>query len=199
MLDVVNEFGLALQGVARRSNSPKSYEKAVLFIQAATEDPSAGTGYDEQMRDMVAADLRGIIRAGNMQGRAWALALSADVEQGADGMVIGCEMGADNGGSYQPEVDTPLSKYGQLWVGGYGPTNKPLTADVYVIRGTCGHHRCFVMREDSFMGDPSDAFMTILYSGTNKIKHQIGPNGLIIDGRPVVVKQISGHDVLTLA
>lgn len=193
---IANEFVAAIQCIAKPTFATQNYEKSAVIIQAETEDPS---DYVKNVtRDLCAIDARGKIRRGNMTGRVWAQCLALEVEAGADGMAVGIEIDADNNGSFQRDVDTTTSKYGQLWVGGVFTGNRPITADVYVVRGTAGHHRVFVMREDSFMGDAGDAFMTILYAGTNKIKHQIGPDGLIIDGRKVVVRDINGQDCLVL-
>lgn len=198
MQDALNEFGLSIQFIAKKSNSTKSYEKSALFVQAITEDPSSGQSYEDQMRDLCAADLRGIIRSGNTKGRVWALALAVDVDKGADGLITALELGADNNGTFQPDVDTPTSKYGIQFVGGYSPGNQPLTVANYYERGTCGHHRMHVMRTDSFMGREDDCFFAILYAGTNKVKHAVGPDGWIMDGRKVIVRTINGFDCLTL-
>lgn len=203
-----NEFVIAVQAIAKATGDSwipgikqRSYEKAAVIIQAETEDPSDYA--NDVMKDFVALDLRAKIRKGNLTGRVWPLCLAIEVDDGADGLAVGCEIDGDNHGSFQPEVDTATSKYGQLWVAGVQPGNKPLTADVYVYGGTTGHHRVFVMREDAFIGNADDAFMTILYAGSNRIKYQIGPTGLILDGRKVAISKITdangiAHECLVL-
>ena len=187
-----NEFAQCVQVRGKPTNSPAAYEKAGILIQVHQEDPSDySTG---KTRDL--CDIRAAVSAND--SRAWALALAVECPVGLDGMVTACEVGGDNFGSYQPDPDTKTSKYGFQWIGGYYPGNNPLTATNYYERGTCGHHRMNVMREDAFAGKPGDSFVSILYANTNTVKHELGPNGYVVDGRKVVVRRISGYDCLVL-
>jgi hypothetical protein len=137
------------------SESTVNYEKAGLIIQAKTNDPSTLTIH----RDMVAADLRGMIVPTNPSGRVWGVNAQAIIQAGGDGYALAAEFGIVNGGSDQPAVNTITSKYVlHLIAGGNGATS-----GIMFTGSGGGFHKGIFMNPADILGtDPADSFIELL-------------------------------------
>ena len=188
-----NEFAECNQVIAMPTNSTASYEKAGKIFMAVQRDPSDYT--KGITRDIVGVDSRGIIAAGNTLGRVWGGADWAGMETGADGMLVGREIGVENDGVDQPHLDTPTSKYGTLFVAGYEPANRPATCGVFFQHGTAGWHKGIAARTDAFVGHPDDAFIVLYFAGTNNPNFKVGADGaLTYQGRAVQIRPVRAAD-----
>jgi hypothetical protein len=106
-----NQFGMNIQvNVSSNTGSVNGYEKAGLLVQAITSDPS-NVGSD---RDVVGADVRGIISSSNASGRAWGLYSEAEAYSGGDGFLVASELSVRNHSVDQPYVSMRNSKYGLI-------------------------------------------------------------------------------------
>lgn len=97
---------LNIQAVSNPSGAG-DYEHMGVYSSVYTAKPSP----DAINRDAVGGDFRGFILPGNMYGRAWGLYAWAEAMAGADGFVVGHEIGLFNYGSDQPTRATITSKY----------------------------------------------------------------------------------------
>lgn len=192
-----NQFSECLHGIVPQTNSAVSYEKALRETEVWTHDPSDYTPGAEKCRDAVGDDTRATIKAGNFTGRAWGSYSDVVIESGADGMAVGQETSIENHGADQPLLDQIDSKYGHL-VAPKGP--QPMTAILYGIASGKAHLG-FVMRTDAFTEHPDDAYLVLYREGSNAPLFRVHvKTGDIthIGGRLVQIRQIGGHDCVTL-
>ncbi|MBI4475412.1 MAG: hypothetical protein HY646_22295, partial [Acidobacteria bacterium] len=106
--DPANEFAMIIQANTPASTSSQvKYVKAGLLVEAETQDPSGTI-----TRDMAAIVAYGNIGGTTTTGRAWGINTIATAGDGADGVLIGVEIGVWNDGSPQKEHSTATSKVG---------------------------------------------------------------------------------------
>lgn len=100
----------------RPTNSTANYQKNALMAVVRTTDPSSysSPSIPTVTRDAVAAELRAIIGTGNATGRAVAAHLLSAIEKGGDGSGSGMEIELENGGTWQPSLNTYNTKIGLL-------------------------------------------------------------------------------------
>ena len=185
-----NRFAVCIQGRFNPSNSPASYEKALVEGEAFMDDPSDYARGIE--RDGVFDDGRVTIRC--WDGRGWGLYRDFVIDPGARGLGIAGEFCGFNNGSDEPLLDQTDSTYALL------PTSKgtyPLTAAVYPT-GTARYHHGLVMRQDQVTAN--GRFLALYKVGSNQPAFAVDSQGNLThcNGRAVVVRKINGYDCLTL-
>lgn len=173
------------------TGAASSYEKGALIAWARTSDPT--TDPINAFHDIVGADLRGAIAAGNPSGRAWGLNTWGYVEPGADGLSVSAELDSYNGGSDQANVDTTTSKYGLLIVNLHNPSTAAINIDA-----SGGYwHKGLYAKSASLGAAPGDSFIEL--SGTNPFV--VTPNGKVGIGTatPNAALDVRGTISATLA
>lgn len=186
-----NQFAVCVQGICRPTNSPISYEKALIQGEVFQDDPSDYIRHID--RDAVFDDGRVTIRC--WDGRGFALYRDFVIEPGARGMAVAGEFSGFNDGSSEPLLDQTDSTYNLLLT---AKGKFPHTAAIYPT-GTAGYHHGFAMRIDQ-LPLPTARFLALYRPGTNEPAFAVDRNGNLThaNGRKVIVRKIGGFDVLTL-
>ena len=179
LTSLVNEFVQCVHAII--PNNPagtESYEKSVVIEEVIQYDSST-YGPAPVLKDGVASDCRGVIGAGNMQGRVWGRYTQGEVQPNADGFVIGHENCMVNNGTDQPEMDTPTTKIHESFTG-LGAF--PSTAVQYFHAGRTPAgatvplaHRLRVIREDAIA--PGGAVDEIRKAGSNEPLYRLTAHG----------------------
>lgn len=149
MSSLVNEFIATIQFVLAPTQATASYEKCGLIVQGVNRDSSDYTKNPAITKDGVAVS--GSCRIESTKtGRAWGLYGEATAADGADGMLVGLELGLNNFGSDQPNLDTPTSKIVLSLVAGEGGT-KPITAFMEMDAGSAAAHSGLIANRTAFV------------------------------------------------
>ena len=171
-----NEFAAVIQATAKSPTPIGDCEKAAAIIEAAQQEVSTPSS----SRDLVALDARSTIKTGNPQGRVWGGFFAGHIEQNADGLATGIEVGVANSGSDQPNLDTPTSKVALSIVAQEFGSTGHLTAAIHITRwsGRPRYYHGIIVKEDAFV-EGYDSDVICLIGNDNVPSFRLKPNGTL--------------------
>jgi hypothetical protein len=153
MTSAANEFLFVFQSQSLPTNSPTSYEKATLLVEAACSDPSDYTKGITRAKPAINATAT--IRATpsgvpNPTGRCWGLYSQAGIApDGSNGLCVSHECSIDTFLD-QPLLDQIDSKVGTSWVGGEEAPGHGTAAGV-INKGSGGWYMGLIANRSAFV------------------------------------------------